>query len=78
MSVSVGIIIVQIDKYLKIHADTYKYIQYQHILPYSDIATDTDNTFQYIQYILIVIYLHILGIPTNTYNTCIYHYTDRS
>jgi hypothetical protein len=32
MSAYVGIIIVQIDKYLKIHADTYEYIQYQHIV----------------------------------------------
>jgi hypothetical protein len=32
MSVFVGIVIVQINKYLKIHADTYEYIQYLHIV----------------------------------------------
>jgi hypothetical protein len=32
MSVYLGIVIVQIEKYLKIHADTYEYIQYLHIV----------------------------------------------
>jgi hypothetical protein len=32
MSVSVGIVIVQIEKYLKIHANTYEYIQYLNIV----------------------------------------------
>ena len=32
MSVYVGIVIVQINKYMKIHAETYEYIQYLHIV----------------------------------------------
>ena len=69
MSVSVGIVTVQIDKYL-----SYMWIGYLqiHTIPeYSDIATDTNNTYTYIEYILILIYPHIPIIPANTNNTCI-------
>ena len=68
VSVCVGMYIVLLQKYLKIHTDTYIYIQYLHIMKIPQ-AVHTFNTYKYVQYLFIVTYLLIPAIPSYTCNT---------